>query len=222
MEYVKVCGLKKMEDIKLCIEEGANAIGFIYNVPESPRNLEKSVLLDLLKKVPKNIKSVITFRASSAVEVEKIMNEIDADLFQIHCNFNIRDFDRFPSVTKKKMIIALKTNQVNKGDVIKMINQSFDQFFSFLIDNSEGSGTEIDHELVLEIRRRTAGSKIIIAGGINIDNIEFLIKNLEPYGIDASSSLESKKGVKDPIKIKLFLKKIKEVKKRIVRDKYEI
>ena len=55
MEYVKVCGLKKMEDIKLCIEEGANAIGFIYNVPESPRNLEKSVLLDLLKKVPKNI-----------------------------------------------------------------------------------------------------------------------------------------------------------------------
>ena len=41
MEYVKICGLKKFEDIQLCINNGATAVGFINGVPESPRNLEE-------------------------------------------------------------------------------------------------------------------------------------------------------------------------------------
>ena len=41
MEYVKICGLKNKEDIKLSTEYGVNAVGFIYNVPESPRSLNK-------------------------------------------------------------------------------------------------------------------------------------------------------------------------------------
>ena len=205
MDYVKICGLKKVEDIQLSIEKGASAIGFIYNVPQSPRNLEKDELMNLLKVIPKNINAVVIFRANSADEVKEIMNDLDVNYYQVHCNFNIRDLDRFSSVLKKKLIIALKANQAKKEDVINKINLSFDQFFAFLIDNSEGSGTELDYDLILEIRRRTSGSKIILAGGINTNNVELLIKDIRPYGIDVSSSLESERGVKDPQKIKEFL-----------------
>ena len=208
LEYIKICGLKNTEDINVCTENGANAIGFIYNVPNSPRNLDKDTLLNLLQFIPQNIKSVITFRASSASEVKQIMNEIHADLYQTHCSFNIRDLDTFFPQEKKKLIIALKVTPSSQEDVIKKINMSFDQFFAFLLDNSQGSGQQFDYDLFLNIRRMTFGTKLIIAGGINSENIASLIKNLQPYGIDASSSLESERGVKDPNKIKDFLRKI--------------
>ena len=53
MDYIKVCGLKEIDHINLCIEGGATAVGFIYNVPSSPRNLQKDELITLLQQVPK-------------------------------------------------------------------------------------------------------------------------------------------------------------------------
>ncbi|TFG00024.1 MAG: hypothetical protein EU540_05810, partial [Promethearchaeota archaeon] len=116
---------------------------------------------------------------------------------------------------KKKIILALQVNPSNKDDVINKINKYYDQFFGFLIDNSEGHGTEFNFNIVADIIDNTKGASIIVAGGININNIEIIIKNLNPYGIDVSSSLESEKGVKDPLKIEIFLKKVNEIKKTL-------
>ncbi|MFX1311449.1 MAG: phosphoribosylanthranilate isomerase [Promethearchaeota archaeon] len=215
MEYVKICGLKDPVHIKLCREYGANAVGFIYNVPNSPRNLEKNDLLTLMRKAPKDISRVIVNRSNNLSDCVNIMNEINADYYQFHCNFSLQEFDKLPINMTKKIIVGMKLTQANKDFVIKKINFSSDQFFSFLLDNSEGQGTELDYDFILEVLRKTYGSKIIIAGGISIDNIEYLIKNLNPFGIDASSSLESEKGIKDSIKIKKFLNKIKEIKSDI-------
>ena len=215
MEYVKICGLRDPLHVRLCLEYGANAVGFIYNVPNSPRNLQKNELMELIREFPKGILRVITFRAENLTDCIKIMNEIPANYYQIHCNFSLREFDRLPANLRKKIIVGLKINQTNKESIIQEIIFSFDQFFAFLLDNSEGQGAELDFELILEVLRRTYGSKIIIAGGINIDNIEHLMRSLKPFGIDASSSLESERGVKDPVKIVKFLDKVKEIEQKI-------
>ncbi len=180
--------------------------------------MEKDELLALLREFPKGILKVIINRSDSLSDCVKIMNEINADYYQFHCNFSLREFDKLPINIKKKIIVGMKVNQANKDSVINEIIYSFDQFFAFLLDNSEGHGTELDYGLILEVLRRTYGSKIIIAGGINIDNIEHLFINLKPFGIDASSSLESEKGIKDPVKIVKFLDKIKEIKSKIGKE----
>jgi phosphoribosylanthranilate isomerase len=219
MEYVKICGLKRIEDINICIEKGATAVGFVYNVPDSPRNLKKSEILNILKQIPKKIKTVITFRASNVFDIQNVMNEIEADLYQAHFSFNLNDLDKISNGSKKRLIIALKANHNSKQDVIKLINSYNNQFFAFLLDNSQGSGTQFDFNLLFEIKNRTSGSKLIIAGGINNENLESLIRVLKPYGIDASSSLESEKGIKDSNKIKEFLGKINEIKDSIKKVK---
>jgi phosphoribosylanthranilate isomerase len=201
------------------MEYGADAVGFIYNVPSSPRNLEKDDLMKLLGEFPKGILRVIINRADSLSDCIKIMNEINADYYQFHCKFSLREFDRLPGPMRKRIIVGLKINQDNKDSVVNEIIFSFDQFFAFLLDNSEGQGSELDYDLILDVLRKTYGSKIIIAGGINVDNVEYLIKNLKPFGIDASSSLESERGVKDPIKIVKFLDKIKEIKSNMGSEK---
>ena len=216
MEYVKICGLKNFEDIKFCIKNGANAVGFICNVPKSPRNLREAEINQLLKKIPRKIRTVLVFKPKNASEVVEIMNKIEANLYQVHCRFNIRSLDRFSSEIKRKLIIALKVDEGNKSSVIQKINLSFNQFFAFLLDSSEGQGIEFDYDLVLEILKKTYGTKVILAGGISIDNVENIIKILKPFGIDVSSSLESEKGIKDPKKIKNFLEKLIKIKQEIV------
>lgn len=212
MEYVKICGLKSQEDIKLCSEYGVRTVGFIYNVPESPRNLSKTELIGLLSTVPETISTVIVFKPKNVTEIEDIMDEIKVNYYQIHIGFDLEDLKDLSSELRGKLIISLKVNQSNKNTIIKQINKFHDLFFAFLIDNSEGQGKKFNFDLLKEILSKINDVKIILAGGIQLENLKSIALWLNPYGIDACSSLESEKGVKDPNKIKKFLNEVNKLK----------
>jgi len=211
MEYVKICGLKQYDHVQLCINNGANAVGFIYKVPTSPRNLQTPELKYLLTEIGNKILTVVVLKPASILELKEIMNDIPSSNFQVHIDFDAQELNTLSSEYKNKIILVLKVNHTNKQLVIEQINEFKSQFFAFLIDNSEGHGNELDFELVKDVLKKTAGARVIIAGGINVENVEKILDDLNPYGIDASSSLESEKGVKNPSKIKDFLDKIKKI-----------
>ena len=215
MEYVKICGLRKYEHVQLCIDHGADAVGFIYNIPSSPRNIEKNELKSLLRKIKDKILTVIVIKPSNVIELEEIMQDIEVSYYQIHIAFDIQELKKLSEMNKKKLILALKVNQANKKSIIKQINEYGNQFYGFLIDNSEGHGNEMDIEIVKEILNKTEGKRVIIAGGIKNNNVENIISVLRPHGIDASSSLESEKGVKNHSKIIEFLDNIKDIKNKL-------
>jgi len=209
MEYVKICGLKQYDHVQLCMDNGANAVGFIYKVPSSPRNLTSIELKNILTEIRNKISTVVVFKPTSVPELVEVMNDIPATLFQIHISFDIKELDKLSYYHKKKIILPFNVNEANKQLVIDQINDLKDRFFAFLIDNSEGHGTALDLELVQNILNNTDGARVIVAGGINANNVQSIINDLKPYGIDASSSLESERGVKDSSKIKEFLEIIK-------------
>jgi len=213
MEYVKICGLKQYDHVQLCIDNGASAVGFIYKIPTSPRNLQISELKELLIEIRNKILTVLVIKPASILELREIMNDIPASYFQVHFDFDLLELNTLSSKDKNKIILVVKVNQTNKQLVIEQINDIKSQFFAFLIDNSEGYGNELDFELVKEVVKKTDGARVIVAGGINVENIEKILDDLRPYGIDASSSLESEKGVKNSSKIKEFLDKIKKIEK---------
>ena len=216
MEYVKVCGLKTYSTIQLSINHGATAVGFIFDVPESPRNLEKSKIKKLIKIIPKECRTVLVFKPKSIHKIKKIVNHINADLYQIHSNFNNKELEKISENFKKKIIVAIKLNRSNTNSVFNLINQFQDRFFAFLIDNSEGHGKVLDFDLVQEILENRGKARIILAGGISIENVTDIVKKLDPYGIDVSSSLEIEKGVKDPYKIIQFLDKVNYLKQKLI------
>lgn len=208
MEYVKVCGLKTYDNIQLCINHGATAVGFIYDVPESPRNLEKSKIKKLIKNIPKECRTVLVFNPKSIHEIKKKINHLKADLYQIHGNFDNKELEQISENFKRRIIVATKLNRSNTISIFNLISQFQDRFFAFLIDNSEGHGKVLDFDLVQEILKNRGKARIILAGGISIENVTDIVKKLDPYGIDVSSSLEIEKGVKDPYKIIQFLDKV--------------
>ena len=211
MEYVKICGLKQYDHVQLCIDNGASAVGFIYKVPTSPRNLQTSELKDLLTEIGNRILTVVVLKPTSIPELKEIINDIPASYFQVHIDFDVQELNTLSSEYKNKIILVLKVDHTNKQFVIEQINDFKSQFFAFLIDNSEGHGNELDIELLKNVLKKTTGARVVVAGGINVVNIEKIVGDLKPYGIDASSSLESEKGVKNPSKIKEFLDKIKKI-----------
>ncbi|TXT62850.1 MAG: N-(5'-phosphoribosyl)anthranilate isomerase [Promethearchaeota archaeon] len=215
MEYVKICGLKKYKDIKLCMSYGADAVGFIYNIPTSPRNLETSELLALLNKVDGNVLSVVVLKPRDINEVLYLSEIIKVDYYQIHGSFDKENLAALPIDLSKKIILALKLKHSNFFQVVQLIAKFQEQFFAFLIDNSEGRGNKLNLELTNELLQHFTHAKIILAGGINIHNIETIMQKLKPYGIDVSSALESVKGIKDPNKIRIFLTKIKEFRNKL-------
>lgn len=216
MEYVKICGLKTYNNIQLSINHGATAVGFIYDVPESPRNLEKSEIKKLIKNIPKECRTVLVFKPKNIHEIKKIGDHLKADLYQIHGNFNNKELEEISENFKKKIIVATKLNRSNTNSVFNLIKHFQDRFFAFLIDNSEGHGKDLDFEKVQEILKNRGKARIILAGGISIENVTDIVKKLDPYGIDVSSSLEIKKGVKDPSKIIQFLDKVNDLKQRLI------
>ncbi|MFX1278425.1 MAG: phosphoribosylanthranilate isomerase [Promethearchaeota archaeon] len=211
MEFVKICGLKKSEEIKLCIEKDAFAVGFIYNVPESPRNLGKQELLKLLEVVNKNILTVIVCKPVNISELIKIMNDIEADLYQIHPQFELVEIKKLDRNLRMKIIVAIKLSYKNKNQIMTQINQIYGDVYGILLDNSEGSGKAFNFNLIKQFLKKYSKAKIILAGGININNVEKVYRELNPYGIDVSSALESEKGIKDLKKLEDFLIKIEEI-----------
>ncbi|MFO8019844.1 MAG: phosphoribosylanthranilate isomerase [Promethearchaeia archaeon] len=211
MNYVKICGLKEIKNIQTCIDYGADAIGFIYNVPKSPRNLNQRNINQFHKSVYNQILTVGVTKAKKLRDINRMNAKIDTDLLQIHCSLSFDSLSKLSSSLKKKMIIARKMNFSNLKKLQNDIRKHSDDFYGFLIDNSEGHGDTLKINLVKHFLDGLNDERIILAGGISIGNIEQVVMNLNPYGIDVSSSLESKKGLKNDKKIEDFLKKINNI-----------
>jgi len=105
-----------------------------------------------------------------------------------------------------------KLSEKNIDYVVNLISKLRHSIFAFLIDNSEGHGNKLDIGAVKDLFGRVKGIKIILAGGIDVSNIEKILRTIKPFGIDVSSSLESSKGVKDPKKIVEFMNKVNSIK----------
>ena len=196
---VKVCGQTDPEIIKLCIEQGASLIGFIINYPKSPRSISIEKLKSLIKNIPDNVKKVAVMINPSIEEVKEISNY--CKVIQLHGNENNDFIDEIKKITNLEVIKVIKVN--NKEDL--KITKQFPSANIFLYDTpSMGQGGKaFDFEMLKDLKNRN----FFIAGKIDINNIETALKYTDK--IDVNSGLETKKGIKDPEKIKQFFNKLK-------------
>ena len=191
---VKVCGQTDPEIIKLCIEQGARLIGFIINYPKSPRSISIEQLKSLTKNIPDNIKKVAVMVNPSIEEVKEISNY--CNVIQLHGNESNDFIDKVKKITNLEVIKVIK---VNKKEDLETIKQ-FPSADIFLYDTpSMGQGGEaFDFEMLKDLKDRN----FFIAGKIDINNIKTALIYTDK--IDVNSGLETKKGIKDPEKIKQF------------------
>lgn len=201
---IKICGITKLEDAQLCEKLGANAIGFIF-YPKSKRYITPERAKYISLSLPPLVHKIGVFVNETIEEVNHIASLVKLTAVQLHG-------DETPEYISKINYPVIKSFGVDA---------SFD--FAVLADfnncgiildvkdtiNFGGTGNTFDWNLI----PKDIQSKVIIAGGIGIHNIDEIHKNINPYGIDISSSVEVEPGIKDKNKLEILFEKYNELRK---------
>lgn len=202
--FVKICGITRPDDLKVAVDCGADAIGFIA-YPKSPRYVEPAKVGKLLSCMDSSVRKVGVFVDA---ELKDIQEYVDAGIntVQLHGNESpifSSDMGSFAETWKA-------FNPYVKSDVDKYQDYIVDYFLIDAFTKCDvpgGTGKTADWELALYAKKVLA-SPLILAGGLTPYNIEEAIEKVDPFGVDLSSGLEISPGVKDHELVKAFMKKI--------------
>jgi len=195
---LKICGINSENTIKTILENGGcQYLGFVFYSP-SPRNLSIEQSKKLTSIVPPHIKKVAVLVNPEKIFIEKIKDQFD--YFQIY-DSSPSQIKTFKLLSNKKIIQAIK---IKKKEDINLYKQYMGIADKFLFDSS---GMEKSFSFDWNYLKNIQIKDWFLAGGININNVEFAQSIAKK--IDISSGLEDNPGKKSPKKILDFLTKIK-------------
>lgn len=192
MTRIKICGLKRKEDIAYINEAHPDFAGFIVNVPESSRNVDVSVLYQLTAILDPSIAAVGVFVDEDEKLVAGLLKEGVIRAAQLHGHEDSGYISRLRALTQGCGEIWKAFKIRNLKDIKEAVMCSADRI---LLDGGAGDGRVFDWSLLRKVNR-----PYILAGGLNEENISRAIGTLHPWGVDMSSGAETM-GIKDPGKI---------------------
>lgn len=189
---IKICGLRRREDILAVNEARPDYCGFIIEFPKSFRSVTADKVRELVKDLSPEIKGVGVFVNAPVEFVSGLLNDGTLALAQLHGQEDEAYIRELKKLTDKPIIKAfsVKTSE----DIEKALQSSAD--YILLDQGSGGTGMTFDWSLIPKIER-----PFFLAGGIGSENLEQAIREIRPYAVDLSSSVETDKW-KDPEKIR--------------------
>ena len=199
---VKVCGLKTTEQVESCVEHGANFCGFILNYEKSHRFIDYQTA-DYLTKINKKNSSYVGVLVNPNIEEIKKFASLNLDYFQVYGELDTEKISLIKSKFKKKIIMALQIKE--EQDVLKY--KIYENSADIILFDSSGLHKSLSWNYNW-IKSVPSSVTKMLAGNINVDMLENL-KEITDI-VDVSGHLETDK-VKDIIKIKAFLEKIKQI-----------
>ena len=185
---VKICGITNREDALAAVEAGASAIGFNF-YRESPRYISHTGAAMIGAKIPASVWKVGVFVNESPETIARIVLDAGLDVAQLHGTSLARGVRIWQALSVKDDIADLPIQNLE----------------ALLIDSPVfgiygGSGNTWDWTKAPHLQQ-----KVIIAGGLDADNVRLAIEQAKPWGVDACSRIEKSPGLKDHDKMRKFI-----------------
>jgi phosphoribosylanthranilate isomerase len=195
---IKICGITTLADGEAAFLAGADAVGLNFYV-RSLRCITADQAVAISSGLPKGISRVGVFVNQSADEIESVLTQCPLDYVQLHGNENISLLELLPNVA------IVKGLRLTLGDSIEIIDQANKWLaagaHAVLLDSPQlpgefgGSGT-IGNWVQAEEANRMIKGKVVLAGGLNPDNVGDAIVRVGPWGVDCASGVETFPGKK--------------------------
>lgn len=205
MTIVKICGIKTLQDAQVAINAGADYLGFNF-YPKSARFIEKSACAEItsvLKREHPQIKLVGVFVNSPIDEVKDILQTCYLDLAQLHGDETPETF------------VQLAPHAFRAFRGIPESNAGYERSEApfMLIDAAVkgvygGSGVTADWTAAAKLAQQYL---LLLAGGLTPENVADAVRQVNPWGVDVASGVESAPGEKDAEKMSTFVKAVREI-----------
>jgi phosphoribosylanthranilate isomerase len=204
MVRVKICGITSAADAQAAIDAGANLLGFNF-YPQSPRHVTGEEAAEIRSKIPKRIKAVGIFVNRPPADVIALRSSLELDAVQLHG-------DEPPEAVAEiaPLVPVIKAFRVEPEFPLATLDE-YSCAFAFLFDAAHtgqygGTGRTTDWDVA---RRASTSHRIILAGGLKVENVAAAVRIVRPYGIDVASGVESSPGKKDPGRLREFIQEVR-------------
>ena len=197
--FVKICGTTSEDDALLAVAMGADAVGFVF--APSPRQMSMDRVRDIVRRLPSDVLSVGVFRNDMASRVVKITSDARLGAAQLHGHESPED----TAWVAERVPVTIKAFPAGHEGLQHLRDYGAD---AVLIDSKRpGSGEVFDWSLAEGAP--LAGHRLILAGGLDADNVAGAIRRVQPWGVDVASGVESRPGRKDPARLRAFIEAAK-------------
>ena len=194
MKKIKICGLKRREDIEYVNKYQPDYIGFVF--AGKKRKLTYDQVVDLKKYLTSSIQVVGVFVNEDISFVEKLVKEHVIDLVQLHG----QEDQKYIQALKEKVDVSIiKAIQIKNED---SFNEHYDVDYYLYDHGTGGTGESFDWSMLKEVDK-----PVFLAGGINLLNVDDALKK-NVYALDVSSGVETD-GFKDEKKIKKIVRRVR-------------
>jgi len=198
---VKICGITRLEDALVAVDLGVDALGLVFYAP-SPRNVTIATAADVARQIPAFVSVVGLFVNAEPSFVEEVIANVGLSLLQFHGDETPEDCERFGLPYIKAIRVKADTNLVQYA-------RDFTSAKALLLDTytegvAGGTGQLFDWNLIPSALPKP----VILAGGLQANNVAQAIWQVKPYAVDVSGGVEATKGIKDAQKIAAFMQQV--------------
>jgi phosphoribosylanthranilate isomerase len=209
MVRVKICGITNAADALAAVEAGANLLGFNF-YPKSPRHISEAEATKIRPQLPKKAEAVGIFVNAPLAEVVALRKSLKLDAVQLHG-------DESPETVAEIAagIPVIKAFRIEPDFPLETLDQ-YPEAYAFLFDASHpgqygGTGRTTDWDVA---RRAALSHRIILAGGLKVENVAAAVRIVRPYAVDVASGVESKPGKKDHGLLREFIQEVRRAERK--------
>lgn len=206
---VKICGIKTLEELKIVLASGTDAVGFICGVTHKSEDaISPKEVKYLSKHVPPFVTPVLVTHLTSLGDLLQTITATQVFTIQLQGDISPENVFLIKQVLPYAKFI--KAIHVTDRSAITRAKEYEDVVDAVLLDSRTpdrlgGTGLTHDWEISAEIVK-TVKIPVILAGGLTPDNVKKAIKKVKPFGVDVNTGVKDSNGYKDPEKVKLFVK----------------
>ncbi|MDY6775427.1 MAG: phosphoribosylanthranilate isomerase [Halobacteria archaeon] len=203
MVRVKICGVTDSDGLGKVVRSGADAVGFITQVPvDTPRNLSVEEVSHLVSETPPFVTTVAVVMPDTADEAVELAESSGADVLQVHSHLEPDEVEYLSRETDAGVVKRVEPNPDHATKYSEtadaLIVDSTDE------DGAGGTGETHDWSRTSEVVREV-DVPVVLAGGLRPGNVKEAVEAVEPYAVDVASGVESSDGGKDAQLVERFV-----------------
>ena len=204
MAKIKICGITNLDDALAAADLGVDFLGFVFS-EKSPRQIKIKDAIAIIKSLPSSVATVGLFVDQEELAVKMIFDKCRLDYFQFHGGESPDYCKRIKE--KGKVIKAFRIKE--ERSIEELANYDVEMYLLDAYNEDKFGGTGAVFNWDLAVKAKKYDRPIIIAGGLNPENVAQALGKVRPYGVDVSSGVEKSPGKKDAQLMKKFIQQVR-------------